>query len=149
MDVVLRAGLAYFFVLFLTRIVGRRELSALEPFDVILLVVLGDLIQQGVTQSDYSVIGLMLAGGTIALLQTGVSYLGFKSPDKAGLVLDGEPIVLVEDARWIENNLKRERLTEEEVLVEARAQGVAHLTEIQWAILETSGKVTFIKKSGS
>jgi uncharacterized membrane protein YcaP (DUF421 family) len=149
MDIVLRAGLAYFFVLLLTRIVGRRELSALEPFDVILLVVLGDLIQQGVTQSDYSVIGLMLAGGTIALLQTGVSFLGFRSPKKAGLVLDGEPIVLVEDSRWIPNNLRRERLTEEEVLVEARAQNIAHLAEIQWAILETSGKVTFIKKSES
>jgi uncharacterized membrane protein YcaP (DUF421 family) len=149
MDIVLRAGLAYFFVLLLTRIVGRRELSALEPFDVILLVVLGDLIQQGVTQSDYSVIGLMLAGGTIALLQTGVSFLGFRSPKRAGLVLDGEPIVLVEDSRWIPNNLRRERLTEEEVLVEARAQNIAHLAEIQWAILETSGKVTFIKKSES
>jgi uncharacterized membrane protein YcaP (DUF421 family) len=64
-------------------------------------------------------------------------------------VLDGEPIVLVEDSRWIPNNLRRERLTEEEVLVEARAQNIAHLAEIQWAILETSGKVTFIKKSES
>ena len=149
MDIVLRAALAYFFVLLLTRIVGRRELSALEPFDVILLVVLGDLIQQGVTQSDYSVIGLMLAGGTIAMLQTGVSYIGFRSPKKAGLVLDGEPIVLVQKGEWIGNNLKRERLTEAEVLVEARGQNIAALADIEWAILETSGKVTFIKKSGS
>ena len=47
---------------------GRRELGTLEPFDLIMLVVLGDLIQQGVTQSDYSVTGLMIAGGTIAVL---------------------------------------------------------------------------------
>jgi uncharacterized membrane protein YcaP (DUF421 family) len=149
MDIVLRAGLAYFFVLLLTRIVGRRELSSLEPFDVILLVVLGDLIQQGVTQSDYSVIGLMLAGGTIAMLQTGVSYLGFRSPKKAGLVLDGEPIVLAQAGEWIGGNLERERLRPEEVLEEARAQSIATLAEIEWAILETSGKITFIKKSGS
>jgi uncharacterized membrane protein YcaP (DUF421 family) len=149
MDIVLRAGLAYFFVLLITRIAGRRELSSLEPFDLILLVVLGDLIQQGVTQSDYSVIGLMLAGGTIALLQTGISYAGFRSPRKAGLVLDGEPIVLVQDANWIGRNVRRERLTEEEVLEEARTQNIASLTEIEWAILETSGKITFIKKSGS
>src|SRR5262245_17235452 len=149
MDIVLRAGLAYFFVLMLTRIVGRRELSSLEPFDLILLVVLGDLIQQGVTQSDYSVIGLMLAGGTIAMLQTGVSYLGFRSPKKAGLVLDGEPIVLVQHGEWIGNNLERERLRREEVLVEARGQNIAALADIEWAILETNGTVTFIKKSGS
>jgi uncharacterized membrane protein YcaP (DUF421 family) len=149
MDIVLRASLAYFFVLMLTRIVGRRELSSLEPFDLILLVVLGDLIQQGVTQSDYSVIGLMLAGGTIAMLQTGVSYLGFRSPKKAGLVLDGEPIVLVQNGEWISGNLKRERLTQDEVLVEARGQNIASLAEIAWAILETNGSVTFIKKSGS
>jgi uncharacterized membrane protein YcaP (DUF421 family) len=76
MDVVIRAALMYCFLLFLTRVVGRRELSTLEPFDLILLIVLGDLIQQGVTQSDYSFTGLMLAAGTIAVMQTSVSWIG-------------------------------------------------------------------------
>ena len=78
MDIVIRATIAFFFVFLLTRIVGRRELSALEPFDLILLVMLGDLVQQGITQSDFSVTGLMLAAGTIALLVVLVSYLGFR-----------------------------------------------------------------------
>ena len=69
MDIVLRAAFAFAFIFFLTRIVGRRELSSLEPFDLIMLIVLGDLVQQGVTQSDYSVTGLVLAAGTIALMQ--------------------------------------------------------------------------------
>ena len=78
MDVVLRAMLAFFFVLLLTRVVGRRELSSLEPFDLILLVMIGDLVQQGVTQNDFSVTGMLLAGTTIALL-TSRGYTGKKS----------------------------------------------------------------------
>lgn len=146
MDIVFRAALMYFFILLLTRIVGRRELSALEPFDLVLLVVLGDLVQQGVTQSDYSFTGLMIAGGTIALLQTGVSWVGFRSK-KVGLVLDGEPIVVVQDGKFIDHNLKRERIREEEVLESARQQGIGSLDEVSWAILETSGEINWIKKS--
>ena len=100
MDVVIRAALMYFFLLFLTRVVGRRELSSLEPFDLILLIVLGDLIQQGVTQSDYSFTGLMLAAGTIAIMQTSVSWIGYRSPRKAGLVLEGEMKLTVDAESW-------------------------------------------------
>jgi uncharacterized membrane protein YcaP (DUF421 family) len=147
MDIVLRAALMYFFILLLTRIVGRRELSSLEPFDLVLLVVLGDLVQQGVTQSDYSFTGLMIAGGTIALLQTIVSWVGFRSK-RAGLVLDGDPIVVVQDGKFIDGNLKRERLREEEVLESARKQGIGSLEDVSWGILETSGEINWIRKGG-
>jgi uncharacterized membrane protein YcaP (DUF421 family) len=147
MDVVIRAALMYCFLLFLTRVVGRRELSTLEPFDLILLIVLGDLIQQGVTQSDYSFTGLMLAAGTIAVMQTSVSWIGYRSPKKAGLVLEGEPIVIVQDGKCLERNTKRERIREEEVLEAARKNGIGSLDEIEWGILETSGEMTFIQKS--
>ena len=147
MDVVIRAALMYCFLLFLTRVVGRRELSTLEPFDLILLIVLGDLIQQGVTQSDYSFTGLMLAAGTIAVMQTSVSWIGYRSPKKAGLVLEGEPIVIVQDGKCLERNTKRERIRKEEVLESARKNGIGSLDEIEWGILETSGEMTFIKKS--
>jgi uncharacterized membrane protein YcaP (DUF421 family) len=147
MDVVIRAALMYCFLLFITRVVGRRELSTLEPFDLILLIVLGDLIQQGVTQSDYSFTGLMLAAGTIAIMQTSVSWIGYRSPDRAGLVLEGEPIVIVQDGKCLERNAKRERIRPEEVLEAARKNGIGSLDEIEWGILETSGEMTFIKKS--
>jgi uncharacterized membrane protein YcaP (DUF421 family) len=137
----------YCFLLFITRVVGRRELSTLEPFDLILLIVLGDLIQQGVTQSDYSFTGLMLAAGTIAVMQTSVSWIGYRSPKKAGLVLEGEPIVIVQDGKCLERNTKRERIRKDEVLESARKNGIGSLDEIEWGILETSGEMTFIKKS--
>src|SRR5205814_2865420 len=114
MDLALRAIVLYLFIFFLTRIVGRRELSSLEPFDLIMLIVLGDLVQQGVTQSDYSVTGLVLAVGTIALLQVAVSYVNFRFK-RVRSVLDGEPIVLVEDGRVLLRNVHRERLTRNEL----------------------------------
>ncbi|HEY0415753.1 MAG TPA: YetF domain-containing protein [Gaiellaceae bacterium] len=147
MDIVIRAVIMYGFVLLVTRIVGRRELSSLEPLDLVLLVVIGDLVQQGVTQNDFSVTGLMLAVGTIAVLQAGVSWVGFRSR-AAGLVLEGLPIVIIEDGKPLEQNLRRERLALSEVLESAREQGMARLDDIAWGILETSGKITFIKKGG-
>src|SRR5579859_3979460 len=107
MDIVLRAVAVFFFLYILMRVIGRRELSTLEPFDLILLVVLGDAVQQGLTQDDYSLTGGFLAVGTIAMLQLGVSYANFRFP-RLRPILDGEPIVIVQDGKPIEKNLKRE-----------------------------------------
>lgn len=148
MDVVIRAAVAFFFIFLLTRVIGRRELSSLQPFDLILLVMLGDIVQQGVTQSDYSVTGLLLAGATIAVLQLSVSYVSYRVARLRPL-LEGEPIVLVEDGRFIDQNLERERLTHEEVLEEARQNQIGSAEEIQWAVLETSGNISFITKGSS
>ena len=149
MDIVIRATIAYGFILLLMRIVGRRELSSLEPFDLIMLVVIGDLIQQGVTQNDFSVTGLILAAGTIAILQTLVSWSGFRLNRVLQVPLEGEPIVLVQAGGLIDGNLRRERLLPDEVFESARKQNIASLSEVEWAILETTGEITFIKKSGS
>ena len=148
MDLAIRATFLFFFIFLLTRIIGRRELSSLEPFDLILLIVIGDAVQQGLTQDDYSVTGAVIVVGMFAVLQVLVSYLGFRFP-KLRPVLDGEPIVVVQDGKAIERNLKRERLSVEEVLVEARQQQVDSLDGIAWAVLETSGKISVIPKSGS
>jgi uncharacterized membrane protein YcaP (DUF421 family) len=143
MDIAIRAAFAFFFILLLTRTIGRRELSSLEPFDLILLVVIGDLIQQGVTQSDYSVTGLVIAVGTMAILTVVVSYVTFRfRPMRKAF--DGEPIVIVRDGKTIDSNLHRERLTREEVVAEARLQQIAHLDDVAWAVLETSGKISFV-----
>jgi uncharacterized membrane protein YcaP (DUF421 family) len=145
MDIVLRAAFAFAFILFLTRIGGRRSLSSLEPFDLVLLIVLGDLVQQGVTQSDYSVTGLVLAAGTIALMQIGVSYINFRFKG-VRTVLDGEPIVLVEDGRVLTRNVHRERLTRHELEEQARLNQIDSLEKVRWAVLETSGQISFIPK---
>ena len=148
MDIVIRAAIAFSFVFLLTRIVGRRELSQLEPFDLIMLIMMGDLVQQGVTQSDYSVTGIFLAAGMLALMTVLVSYLSFRFK-RLRPILDGEPLVIVQDGKVIDANLKRERMTVEEVAQEARLQQIASLEDVEWAVLERTGQISFIKKPGS
>ena len=146
MDIVLRAVAAYVFIVFLMRVVGRRELSSMEPSDIVLLVVIGDLIQNGVTQTDYSVTGVVLAAGTIGALATLTAYVTFKS-SRIRNVVEGEPVILVEDGKLIERNMKHERLTVDEVMEQARLQqGVESLDEVRWAVLETSGSISVVKK---
>ena len=145
MDIVLRAVALYAFVIFVIRVIGRRELSSMTPFDLVLLIILGDAIQQGLTQDDYSVTGAVLAVGTIATLQVVTSYLSFRFPPMRK-VFQGHPIVLVDHGKFVHRNLRRERMTEEEVAEEARQQQIATIDQVDWAILEANGSISFIKK---
>jgi uncharacterized membrane protein YcaP (DUF421 family) len=145
MDIVLRAVVVFCFLLFLTRIVGRRELSSLEPFDLILLIVIGDLVQQGVTQSDHSLTGAILAAAAFGVLTVVVSYVSYRFV-RLRPAIEGEPLILLQDGEPIGRNLRRERITLEEVAAAARQQGIASLAEVQWAVLETSGRISFIRR---
>ena len=145
MDLVIRAAVAFLFVYLLTRVIGRRELSSMQPFDLILLVMIGDLVQQGVTQNDFSVTGALLVGSTIALMTVGVSYASFKLP-RLRPVLDGEPVIVVEDGEPIERNLRRNRITLEELAAAARENGIGSLDSVRWAVLETNGRISFLQK---
>jgi uncharacterized membrane protein YcaP (DUF421 family) len=145
MDLVIRAAFLFAFVYLLTRVVGRRELSSLEPFDVILLVMIGDLMQQGITQNDFSVTGAVLVGGTIGLMTVAVSYVSFRFP-RLRPALDGEPVIVVEDGKPIERNLRRNRISSEELASAARQNGYGSIDDIRWAVLETNGQLSFIPK---
>jgi uncharacterized membrane protein YcaP (DUF421 family) len=145
MDITVRAVVLFLFMYLLTRVIGRRELSSLQPFDLILLIVLGDTIQQGLTQDDYSVTGAVIAVGTIAGLQVLTSWSAFRFP-WLRRVLNGHPIVLVQDGRVVEKNLRRERLTLDDLTEQARANQVTSLEDVQWAIFEPSGSISFIPK---
>jgi uncharacterized membrane protein YcaP (DUF421 family) len=145
MDLVIRATVVFFVVFLVTRVVGRRELSQLEPFDLILLVVVGDLVQQGVTQSDESVTGALIVIATIALLSIAVSWVSFRSR-RIRVITEGEPIVLVQDGRPIERNMRRERITLEDIQEEARQAQIASVAELRWAILEDGGRISCIPR---
>ena len=148
MDLVIRAAVAFLFVYFLTRVIGRRELSSMQPFDLIMLVMIGDLVQQGVTQNDFSVTGALLVGGTIALLTVAVSYVSFRFP-RLRPVLDGEPVIILEDGKPIDRNLRRNRITIEELAAAARHEQLDSLDDVRWAVLETNGRISFIPKTAS
>ena len=148
MDLVIRAAVAFLFVYFLTRVIGRRELSSMEPFDLIMLVMIGDLVQQGVTQNDFSVTGAVLVGGTVGLLTVAVSYASFRFP-RLRPMLDGEPVIVVEDGKPIDRNLRRNRITHEELAAAGRQNGYHSLDEVRWGVLETNGRISFIPKARS
>ncbi|MFL5887307.1 MAG: DUF421 domain-containing protein [Thermoleophilaceae bacterium] len=148
MDLVIRATVIFFFVFLVTRVVGRRELSSLEPFDLILLVVIGDLVQQGVTQSDYSVTGAVTVISVMAVLTVALSWVSFKVRPLRP-VLEGDPVVLVEDGRMIEKNMNRERITVEDLEQEGRQQQILSVEDMRWAVLETSGQISVIPKQSS
>src|SRR4051794_4243316 len=145
MDLVLRAIVLFGGVYVLLRAVGRRELAQMEPIDFVLLIVLGDAIQQGLTQDDYSVTGALVTIFSIAAIQVGLGYAAFRST-KVRRVLEGEPVILVEDGRLIDKNMRRARLVPEELEEEARLAQLQGIREIAWAVLETSGKISIIPK---
>jgi uncharacterized membrane protein YcaP (DUF421 family) len=143
MDLVVRSVFVFCLILLITRVVGRRELSSMEPFDLILLVVIGDLVQQGVTQSDYSLTGATTVIVTMAGLVVGTAYLSFRFK-RLRPILEGEPVLLVSEGRILERALRRQRMTVEELRAEARQQSIGSLDDIRFAVLETNGKISFI-----
>ena len=134
------------FVSFIMRIVGRRELSSLGRIDLVLLVVLGDAIQQGLTQDDYSVTGAVVAVSALAIMQVTTSYISYRvKPFRK--ILKGEPIILIEGGKLLNQNLRRERITADDVAEEMRTQQIAAFDQVQWAILESNGTISFIQKA--
>jgi uncharacterized membrane protein YcaP (DUF421 family) len=146
MDLVLRTAFVFLLILIVTRAVGRRELNSMEPFDIILLVVIGDLVQQGVTQSDYSLTGATMVIVTVALLTVSTAWLSFRFRRLRPL-LEGDPVILVADGRILERNLRRQRMTVEELGAEARQAQISSLDDVRYAVLETNGKVSFVTAS--
>jgi uncharacterized membrane protein YcaP (DUF421 family) len=147
MDLVIRATVVFGFIFLVTRIAGRRQLSELEPFDVILLVVLGDLVQQGITQSDESVTGTLIVISTVTLLSVSVGWLSFRF-GRVRLITEGEPIILIHEGEIVEPNLRRERLTRNDLEEEARRQQLTSLNDVRYAILEDGGSISIIPKAG-
>ncbi len=147
MDIVGRAAVMFIVLYVLIRIMGKRELGQLTPFELVVMVVLGDLIQQGVTHNDFSLTGAILAVTTFAFLGLLVSWITYRFPS-AERLLDGEPRVVVRGGKLLTENLRRDRITRREIESEMRMSGIARLDDVAWAILEPQGKISFIKKDG-
>lgn len=144
MDLALRALVAFLLVFILTRVVGRRELASLEPFDVIMLVMIGDLVQQGVTQSDYSITGTLIVLSVITVMTVLFAWVSFRFP-RLRPAMDGRPVVLIEEGKPVQRNIRRERIAISEIEAEARLQQIASLSKVRWAVLERNGQISFIK----
>jgi uncharacterized membrane protein YcaP (DUF421 family) len=144
MDIVLRASVIFVALYLLVRLMGKRELGQMTPFELIVLVVIGDLIQQGVTQNDFSLTGAVIAIATIAFWALVMSWASYLWP-RAERLLEGEPRVIVRDGELLTGNLRRNRLTRNEIESEMRLAGIARMSDVKWAILEPRGKISFIQ----
>ncbi|MGW8135003.1 DUF421 domain-containing protein [Sphingomonas zeae] len=147
MDIVLRASVTFAALYLLLRLLGKREIGQLTPFELVVIVVMGDLVQQGVTHNDFSLTGSILAIATFAFWALVMSWATYLSP-RLETLLDGRPQVIIRDGELIEANLRRDRITRAEVEAEMRLAGIAHMDQVAWAILETQGKISFIRKDG-
>jgi uncharacterized membrane protein YcaP (DUF421 family) len=134
-------------VFVLLRLMGKRELAEMTPFEFAMLVAIGDLLQQGVTHNDFSITGATLAITTFAFWTLVLTMLTYKSK-RAVKWLDGEPMVIVHNGRFLRPALRRNRLTIAEVESEMRLAGIARVEEVAWAVLETNGKISFIERKG-
>ena len=146
MDIALRATVIFLALYIVMRLLGKRELGQMTPFELIVLVVIGDLIQQGVTQNDFSLTGAIVAVSTIAFWALVMSWASYLWP-RAERLLEGEPRVIVRDGEVLEGNLRRNRLTLSEIESEMRLTGISHLEDVAWAILEPRGKISFIQRT--
>lgn len=145
MEIVTRASVVFFFLLVLTRGLKKRSLADMAPFELLLLVTLGDIVQQGVTQEDMSITGSLLAVSTFAFWVSVLTYVSWKWR-RVGRIVDGVPLVIVRDGKPIDQALKVERMPLDEVLESARQQGLESLEAVRFAILEPSGKISFITR---
>ncbi|HET7310935.1 MAG TPA: YetF domain-containing protein [Mycobacteriales bacterium] len=146
MEIVFRALFIFLFLWVVTRAVGRSSLGELSTFQLLLYVVMGDLVQQGITQQDYSVTASVLAISTFAILTVMFGLASYKSRRLRPLV-NGVPLVIVKDGEPLTEALKHERMSLDDVYAQARQQGIRKLSEIQLAILETDGKVSFFTRN--
>ena len=145
MDVVIRATAVFFGLFLLLRVLGKRQLGQMTPFEFVSLVVLGDFVQQAVTHNDYSFTGAMLAVGTFGFWGLVLGWLGYRST-RLRCLIDGEPRVLIRDGEVLHAMLDRDKIPVDELYSEMRLAGIARVQDVAWAILETNGKVSFIEK---
>lgn len=150
MDIAIRATIVFFMLFAVLRLMGKRQLGQMTPFEFVALVVLGDFVQQAVTHNDFSITAAALAVVTFAFWSLILGWLSYYS-DTARKILEGEPRVIIRDGRIDHKMLNRDKISAAEMLSEMRLAGIARLTDVEWAILEPSGKVSFIerKKTGA
>nr|WP_221200127.1 YetF domain-containing protein [Nocardioides soli] len=137
----------FLFLWLVTRAAGRATLGELSTFELLLYVTMGDLVQQAVTQQDYSVTAAFLAVGTFALLTVGLSWLQWRVP-RTRPVVTGRPVLVFADGSPVEESMDEQRLSLADLLVAAREQGIRRTSEIEYAVLEADGRISFFTREG-
>lgn len=147
MEIVVRAVVVFVFLWCITRITGRSSLGELSSFQLILYTAMGDLVQQAVTQQDYSLTSAVLTIGCFTLLTLTLTWLNVRFPRLRPFV-HGKPVLVVQDGTPHLDVLRKERMSLDDLMATARQQGIRRLSEVDVAVLETDGRVSFFRAGG-
>jgi uncharacterized membrane protein YcaP (DUF421 family) len=146
MDTVLRAAAVYIVVLLVLRLAGRRTVAEMTPFDLVLLLIIGDATQQALLGDDFSLTTAFLVVATLIVLDILLSLLKERFASLAKLI-DGVPMVIVENGQPLRERMRRARVSMDDVMLSAReSQGIERLEEIKFAVLEVSGGISVIPR---
>jgi uncharacterized membrane protein YcaP (DUF421 family) len=151
MEIVVRALVVFVFLWLITRAAGRSTLGELSAFELLLYVTMGDLVQQGITQQDFSATSAFLSVGTFALLTVGLSWVQWRFP-RSRRVISGPAAMIMQDGTPDEAVMKRHRVSIEDLLIAMREQGIRRTADVEYAVLEANGKMSFFlfeEKEGS
>ncbi|WP_099560780.1 DUF421 domain-containing protein, partial [Stenotrophomonas maltophilia] len=147
-EFILRAVVVYVVVLGMVRLGGKRALGQITPFDVLLIVLLGNAVQNALLGTDTSLGGGLLLAATLILLNYGVGWLTTRNRRMERLI-EGEPTVIARDGRLFEAVLRRELISRADFDAALRQQGGLQIEDVQIALLETTGNITIIARKGS
>lgn len=149
MESVLRALTIYLILLVLLRLTGKRTLSQTTTLDFVLLLIVGEATQQALLGDDYSITNSLLVIATLMLTDRAADWLQYRFRAVARLT-EGTPLILVEHGRPLQERLRRENISVEDVLAAARQhQGLLDLSDIEYAVLERTGGISIIPANRS
>ncbi len=140
-EFIIRAVIIYVFLVVLLRISGKRQIGQLAPFDLVLLLVLSNAVQNSMNGGDNSVIGGVISATTLIALNFGLGYLTYRSK-RLETLIEGKPLILIHNGRVDEDIMRKEKLTRHELNAALRAAGCAAATEVRLAVLENNGEIT-------
>jgi uncharacterized membrane protein YcaP (DUF421 family) len=145
---ILRPIVIYLFLVVLLRLGGRRELAQMNAFDLVVLLMLANAVQNAIIGDDNSLLGGIIGGTTLIALNQGINWYLYRHP-KVDRRIEGDPTHLVKDGKLLHHNLKKELITEQELLAMIRRQGVDSVDACSEVTLETSGVISVIQKQPS
>ena len=144
-ELVVRAAVVYVFLLVLLRITGKRQIGQLAPFDLVLLLVLSNAVQNSMNGGDNSLVGGLVSAVTLVGLNFGVGHAIFKSKRLEALV-EGRPQVIIHNGRVFEDVMRSAKLTHHELTAALRQAGCSCADDVQAAILENNGSISVVMK---
>jgi uncharacterized membrane protein YcaP (DUF421 family) len=148
-DSVLRITFIYFFLMLLFRIAGRRTFGDLSRFDLIVLLLISELVQQAVVGDDPSTANAVILCSTLVGLEVALSWLKLRYRGLERL-LEGTPLLVIDRGELVPSVMRETRIDEEEILAAARlAHGIERLDQIRFAVVETSGHISIVPERGS